>query len=77
MCTREKIQKAVFVEDSIKCCFLAQRGLAFQGDGDEISSNFVQPLQLCRLDDPRIRECVPKKANKYTIFKMNYLNQWY
>ena len=46
--------------------FLARQGLAFRGDGDEINSNFVQLLQLCGLDDPRISEWVSKKTNKYT-----------
>ena len=45
--------------------YLARQGLPLRGDGGEIDSNFAQLLLLHANDDPKIREYLAKKTDKY------------
>ena len=45
--------------------YLARQGIAIRGDGDESNSNFMQLLRLRQNEDPRIKDWIDKKTNKY------------
>ena len=47
---RNNKQCLLKILSKIDVAFLAQQGLAFRGDDDEVNSNFVQLLQLHGLD---------------------------
>ena len=46
--------------------FTVRQGLAIRGDGDEMDSNFHQPLILKGFDDVTIHVLLAKKQDKYT-----------
>ena len=45
--------------------YLARQGIAIRGDGDESNSNFMRLLRLRQNEDPRIKDWIDKKTNKY------------
>ena len=45
--------------------YLARQGIALSGDGDESNSNFMQLLKLRQNEDPRIKDWLHRKTNKY------------
>ena len=75
--TQEKrINRQCLLKILSNVAFLAQQGLAFRGDGDEINS-----YNYCNYMGWMILESVNGFQRKqistlHTIFQMNYLNQW-
>ena len=50
--------------------YLARQGIALRGDGDESNSNFMQLLRLHQNEDPRIKDWIDRKTNKYVSHEM-------
>lgn len=64
--TNKRINRSILLKILQNVMYLARQSIAFRGDGDEADSNFIQLLHLRACDDPRVKDWLKKKANKYT-----------
>ena len=64
--TNKSINRKMLLKILQNVMYLARQSIAFQGVGDEADSNFIQLLHLRACDDPRVKDWLKKKANKYT-----------